>query len=269
MLESINADVFAMIEVENNDSESLRIVVDSLNGSLGAGTYDFIDTGTIGDDGIKVGFLYQPASVQPAGEFAVLDSGVDVRFNDARNRPVLAQSFDTLDGANRFTVLALHLKSKGRPCDSDGDPDLGDGQSSCSATRTLAAAAMVDWIATDPTSSGSSDFLVIGDFNAHTMGDAMELFEIAGFVNLASNLIGESAYSFEFEGQFGSLDHATASPSLAPKVVAAAEWHINADESAIHDYNLDFGRDPTLFDPTTPYRATDHDPLIIGIDFPP
>ena len=269
MLEMMNADVIAMIELENNDSESLQTVVDSLNASVGAGTYDFIDTGTIGADAIKVGYLYQPATVLPAGDFAILDSTVDVRFNDGRNRPVLAQSFDTVAGTERFTVLANHLKAKGRPCDSDGDPDLGDGQSNCSATRSLAAAAMLDWIAADPTSSGDTDFLVIGDFNTHTMGDALEKFEIAGFVNLASSFIGESAYSFEFDGQFGALDHAIASPSLAATVVDAAEWHINADEAAFHDYNLDFGRDPALFDLATPYRASDHDPLLIGIEFSP
>jgi len=192
---------------------------------------------------------------------------VDVRFNDNRSRPVLAQTFDTVSGEERFTVLANHLKSKGSSCDSDGDPDIGDGQGNCSATRTMAAAAMVDWIATDPTSSGDADFLVIGDFNTHTMGDAITRFESAGYINVAETLIGASGYSFEFAGQFGTLDHAMASPGLASKVVDAAEWHINADESQINDFNLEFGRDPALFDPASPYRASDHDPLIIGLEF--
>jgi len=44
------------------------------------------------------------------------------------------------------------------------------------------------------------------------------------------------------------------------------EWHINADEPQLLDYNLESGRDPNLFDPTIPYRASDHDPIIIGLD---
>jgi len=44
------------------------------------------------------------------------------------------------------------------------------------------------------------------------------------------------------------------------------EWHINADEPRLLDYNLENGRDPNLFDGTTPYRASDHDPVVIGID---
>ena len=266
-LSMMDADIIAVIELENNASDASQSIVDGLNARIGAGTYDFVDTGTIGTDAIKVGLLYKPAMVQPFGAFAVLDSSVDVRFNDNRSHPVLAQTFDTVSGEERFTVLANHLKSKGSSCDSDGDPDIGDGQGNCSATRTMAAAAMVDWIATDPTSSGDADFLVIGDFNTHTMGDAITRFESAGYINVAETLIGASAYSFEFAGQFGTLDHAMASPGLASKVVDAAEWHINADESQINDFNLEFGRDPALFDPASPYRASDHDPLIIGLEF--
>lgn len=266
-LSMMDADIIAVIELENNASDASQSIVDGLNARIGAGTYDFVDTGTIGTDAIKVGLLYKPAMVQPFGAFAVLDSSVDVRFNDNRSRPVLAQTFDTVSGEERFTVLANHLKSKGSSCDSDGDPDIGDGQGNCSATRTMAAAAMVDWIATDPTSSGDADFLVIGDFNTHTMGDAITRFESAGYINVAETLIGASGYSFEFAGQFGTLDHAMASPGLASKVVDAAEWHINADEAQINDFNLEFGRDPALFDPASPYRASDHDPLIIGLEF--
>ena len=269
VLEIMDADIVAMIELENNADASLRTIVTSLNDSVGADTFDFVDTGTIGNDAIKVGLIFKPATVQTVGGFALLHSSVDVRFDDNRNRPVLAQTFETLSGAERLTVLALHLKSKGSSCDSDGDPDVNDGQGNCSATRSLAAAAMIDWIAADPTDSQDTDVIVIGDFNTHTMGDALTLFENAGYVNIAREHIGSSAYSFEFDGQFGALDHALVSPSLAPRVVNAAEWHINADEAPLYDYNLEFGRDASIFDPATPYRASDHDPLIIGFDISP
>jgi predicted extracellular nuclease len=133
----------------------------------------------------------------------------------------------------------------------------------------LAAAAIIDWIADDPTSSGDSDFLVIGDFNTYTFGDAMMLFANAGYVNVASKYIRPTPYSFEFDGQFGSLDHAVVTPSLAPQVAGAADWHINADEPPLNDYNLDYGRDPDIFDPAIPYRASDHDPLIVGFELSP
>lgn len=267
VLRLMDAHIVAMIEIENNDNASLRTIVDALNAAVGAARFDFVHTGTIGDDAIRVGLIYQPAHVRPSGDFAVLGNDVDSRFDERLHRPVLAQTFDTVSGNHRFTVAANHLKSKGSSCASSGDPDVGDGQGNCSASRALAASAMVAWLARDPTGSDSGHVLVIGDFNTHTRGDALARFETAGYVNLAGEFIGADAYSFEFDGQFGSLDHAMASPELAQKVVDVVEWRINADESRAHDYNLEFGRDPTIFKASSPYRASDHDPLIVGIEF--
>ena len=125
---------------------------------------------------------------------------------------------------------------------------------------------MIDWLGTDPTASMDADFLVIGDMNAYLAEDPVAAFENAGFTNLLGSAIGATAYSFVFAGQAGTLDHAFASPSLAGQVSGIAEWHINADESRALDYNLEFGRDPGLFDATSPYRASDHDPVIIGLN---
>jgi len=265
-LKMINADVVGLVEMENNTSASLQTLVDSLNAAMGAGTYMYIDTGTIGNDAIKVGLLYKPSTVQPLGLFAILDSSVDPRFIDHRSRPVLAQTFEQTSDSAVLTVAVNHLKSKGSSCASDGDPNLGDGQSNCSATRTAAVAAMIDWLATDPTSSGDADFLVIGDPNAHTLDDAISTFRNAGYVDLAQAHLGMESYSFEFDAQSGALDHALASGNLAPQVKGVLEWHINADEPRVLNYDLESDRDPSLFGGSLPYRASDHDPLIIGLD---
>jgi hypothetical protein len=65
-------------------------------------------------------------------------------------------------------------------------------------------------------------------------------------------------------GFSGELDHAMASADLFDNVTGATIWHINADEPVILDYNLDFGRDPSLFEENA-FRASDHDPLIVGL----
>ena len=165
-----------------------------------------------------------------------------------------------------MTVVVNHLKSKGSPCDSDGDPNTGDGQGNCNQTRTNAAIALADWIASDPTGSGDPDFLVIGDLNAYTNEDPLTALENAGLSNFVNFVEAtDDAYSFVFDAQAGALDHALVTPSLVPQVIHTMEWHINADEPALLDYNLEFGRDPALFDPDSPYRASDHDPVIIGL----
>ena len=189
---------------------------------------------------------------------------MDSRFVDNRNRPALAQSFELIATGAVVTVVVNHLKSKGSSCDSIGDPNIGDGQGNCNITRTNAATAIADWINTDPTASGDTDFLIIGDLNAYLMEDPLTALKNAGLTSLLE--LNSNAYSFQFGAMAGALDHALTSPSLTGQVSEAIEWHINSDEPQLLDYNLENGRDANLFDPTLPYRASDHDPVIIGLD---
>ncbi len=259
-----DADILGLTELENNADASLAMLVDAMNARVGAARYAYVDTGIIHEDVIKAGLIYRTTTVSATGDFALLDRGVDSRFNDDRNRPALAQAF-TVDATGAIlNVVVNHLKSKGSSCDADGDPNVGDGQGNCNLTRTSAAAALSDWIATDPTGSGDMDYLVIGDMNAYYREDPINTFRGAGLSEL---LEGQAnPYSFVFDAQSGALDYAIASPSLAPQVVGTVEWHINADEPPVLDYNLEFGRDPALFDASAPYRASDHDPIIVGLD---
>jgi hypothetical protein len=70
-----------------------------------------------------------------------------------------------------------------------------------------------------------------------------------------------------FNGESGYLDHGLATASLAAQVTGTVDWHINPDEPTVLDYNVEF-KTPnhvnTLYDPG-PYRASDHDPVIIGV----
>ncbi len=282
-LAGINADVIGLNEIENTPGVSplgdpVNGVVAGLNDMLGAGTYAFIDTGVIGTDAIRVGLIYKPGSVTPVGSFQTLDSNDDPRFLDGRNRPALAQTFEEVGTGARFTVVVNHLKSKGSACTPD-DPDLGDGQGNCNQTRLAAAQALVDWLATDPTGSGDPDFLIMGDLNSYAMEDPIDAIKLGSddtantsddYVNLIAQFQGTYAYSYTFDGQAGYLDHALAINSLASQVTGAAEWHINSDESDAVDYDTTF-KPPTqeaLYE-DNPYRSSDHDPVIIGLDLTP
>ncbi len=260
----MGADIVGLMELENNASESLRMIVDAVNDRLGDDIYAFIDTGVIHDDAIKTGFIYKTSTVAPLGDFQLLDRSKDSRFNDSRNRPALAQSFRAGGNSAVITVVVNHLKSKGSSCEADGDPNIDDGQANCNRTRADAAAAIADWLANDPTGSNDPDFLIIGDLNAYVEEDPLTALRTAGFTNLLEDR--DNPYSFLFDAQSGALDHALASVSLIPQVVETIEWHINADEPAVLDYNLENGRDPGLFDAASPYRASDHDPIIVGLD---
>ena len=127
-----------------------------------------------------------------------------------------------------------------------------------------AATALDAWLKTDPTGSGDADFLLIGDLNSYAQEDPITYLKSQGYTNVINN--PESAYSYLFDGQFGTLDYGLANTTLISQVTGATDWHINADEPDALDYNLDFGRDPALFDGQTPFRTSDHDPLIVGLD---
>ena len=151
-----------------------------------------------------------------------------------------------------------------------------DGQGNCNGTRTLAAQALVDWIATDPTGSGDPDFLIMGDLNSYAMEDPIDAIKAgaddeAGTGDDWTNLIalhqGTYAYSYVFDGQSGYLDHALANASIAGQVAGAADWHINADEPSVLDYDVSFKPEAQdrLYEADR-YRTSDHDPVVVGLE---
>jgi hypothetical protein len=272
-LASIDADVVGLMEIENNDT-AIKDLVTGLNDLMGAGTYAYVDTGVIGTDEIKVAMIYKPDSVSLVGDYAILDSTVDPRFLDTKNRPTLAQSFQDEINGGVFTVAVNHLKSKGSSC-GDLDPDLGDGAGNCNLTRKLAAEAMVDWLATDPTGSGSNNYLIIGDLNSYDKEEPIDAIlagpdDVLGtqddYTDLLYTFIGEDAYTYVFDGQIGYLDHALANHDLFSMVIGTTVWHINADEPDLIDYDMTFKLDAqdALYAPDA-FRSSDHDPVIVGL----
>ncbi len=265
------AQLVGLVELENDATGSLQGLVDALNAIAGAGVWDFINTGTIETDAIKVGFIYTPAALTPVGAFAILDSSVDPRFDSNRNRPAPAQTFMDNNG-EMFTAIVNHLKSKGCGGSSGLNLDQGDGQACFNESRRLAALALADWVNTDPTGSGDSDFLILGDLNSYAMEDPIRALTDSGLINLGSEFEGAGAYSFMFRGQAGALDYAIATPSLADQVMDATHWHINADELVAFDYNqenLPGGgavMKPANFYQPDAFRASDHDAVVVSMN---
>lgn len=254
-------------------------IVAGLNAILGPGTYAYIDTGVIGTDAIRVGLIYKPSMVVPVGDIKVLTSAVDPRFIDTKSRPALAQTFEEVATGERFTVVVNHFKSKGSACDDIGDPDMGDGQGNCNQTREMAAQALVDWLATDPTDSGDPDFIIVGDLNSYAQEDPVDAIkagadDTAGtgddYTNLIAQFQDAYAYSYVFDGQAGYLDHALSNSTMTAQVTGATDWHINSDEPDLLDYDTTFKppEQEAIYEPNA-YRSSDHDPVIIGLNLVP
>ena len=257
-----------LIEIENHvDDAAVQDLVNGLNDVNGAGTWDYVPTGPIGIDVIKVALIYKPATASLLGDFAILDSSVDPRFDDTLNRPALAQSFVDNVSGGVMTVVVNHLKSKGADCNAVGDPDLGDGAGNCNLTRQTAAEAMVDWLATDPTGSNDADSIIVGDLNSYDQETPIEALTDGGFTDLTAIFGGEFAYGYVFNAQLGYLDYAMASPGLFSQTTGSTVWHINADEPDLLDYDTNFKQDAqdAIYAPDA-YRSSDHDPVVSGFE---
>ncbi|MDH3499072.1 MAG: ExeM/NucH family extracellular endonuclease [Acidimicrobiia bacterium] len=276
----LDADVVGLMELENTPGvDPEGDIASQLNTRVGSGAYAAVDAagvggGIVGLDAIRVGMIYQPGSVTPLGDPALLDFALDPLGED-RSRTAVAQSFVENGTGEAFTVVVNHFKSKsGSEIDDSGgkcaldpgyaDCDQGDGQGFFNATRTAHAAQLRDWLATDPTGSGDADVLIVGDLNSYAMEDPIDVLANAGYVDL---LAGPDSYSFVFDGQWGYLDYVLASSSLAGGVTGTAEYHINADEPPVLDYNTAFksaNQIEILYAPDE-FRTSDHDPAIVGL----
>ncbi len=277
----LDADIYGLIEIENDGGEfqATRTLVAALNAHLGGEVFRFVDTGVIGTDAIKQAFIYKRATVQPVGDWAILTSEVDPRFDDSRSRPALAQTFLRKGTGERVTVVVNHFKSKGSSGladPTDPDFDQGDGQGFWNHTRTQSAIALADWLATNPTGVESLGALIIGDLNAYGREDPIRALEDAGYIDQLIAHTAGTPYTFTFDGMQGTLDTALALPSLAARITGAAVWHINADEVPAIDYRESVGfpgnlrfRTPEIaaayYDPSA-FRSSDHDPVLIGLD---
>jgi hypothetical protein len=264
---AINADVFGLMEIQNNGDVAVANLVEALNAAVGQGTYAVVPmppvAGATGDDAIRVAMIYKPRKVRLVGQ-ALADT------DPLNNRPPMAQAFSSWNG-KRFSVIVNHLKSKSScPVAGSADADRGDGQGCWNATRVAQARRLLgSMIPRVQAAAKDPDVLVIGDLNAYGAEDPVNVLTAAGLVNQVERFVRPSAlpYSYVFDGEAGYLDHALTTASLSPQVVGVAEWHINADEPSVIDYNTEFK--PQDLYSATPYRASDHDPVIIRLDLQP
>jgi len=280
-LTAIGADIYGLTEVENDGhgpESAIAQFVDALNAAAPAGTtYAFVNTGGVDTttDAIRNVFVYRTETVEPVGVPASLDN--QYFFGLARS-PV-AQTFRQISNGELLTVCINHFRAKASAASSaasnDGispNPNLDqlDGQGTNNYLRVREAETLAAWLATDPTGSGDPDFLIIGDLNTYSMEDPITALVTAGYIDLQDAFEGPGGYSYQFAGEFGHLDHALATEHLALQTMGTAVWHANADEPVSLDYNLEFkSANLQALNIGTPYRYSDHDPVIIGLDLEP
>src|SRR6478736_1091339 len=274
-------DIMGLTEIENDrisngeadsygPTSAIAQLVASLNANAPAGTtYAYVNAAPVDitTDLIHVALIYRTETVEEAGTPAMQS---DPAFNNLARNP-LAQTFREKASGSKLTVCINHFRAKASAAAGAGNADSGDGQGTNNALRVLEADAVTAWLATFPTGDHDPDILIIGDLNAYAKEDPITHIIGAGFTNLSELYEGEGGYSYAFNGEFGHLDHALATPSLVAQVRSTATWHANSDEPVFYDYNLDLTsggfKDATqqAINAGTPYRYSDHDPVVIGV----
>ncbi|WP_166996681.1 ExeM/NucH family extracellular endonuclease [Paramicrobacterium fandaimingii] len=274
-INALDADIVSLEEIENSlatgktDRDyALSTLVDALNAAVGSDVWAFVPSPEAlpkNEDVIRTAFIYKPAAVELVGEAQIL-IGSDA-FENAREPD--AQAFKPLGGTedDTFVVVSNHLKSKGSAVECAGDPsdddncDSGEGIGGFNGDRTRQAAALVDFADSFAAKHNTEKVFLVGDFNSYAAEDPITTILAAGYVDQGAKT-GE--YTYNYGGAVGSLDYIFASPAADATVTGQDIWNINSAESVALEYSR-YNYNVTNFYAPDVYRASDHDPMLVGI----
>lgn len=268
-INALDADVVGLMEIENSAAlgeqpdEATQSLVAALNADAGAGTWVANPSSAqlppaAEQDVITNAIIYRPDAVKRVGDAVALgdQSSGSGAFSNAREP--IGQVFEPIAGGERFLYVVNHFKSKGSGVDD------GTGQGNANPDRIAQATALRDWVATQQQASGVEAVLLGGDFNAYTQEDPLQVLYAAGFVD-ATEAFGGDEWSYVFDGLSGSLDHILLNEAAADLATGSDVWNVNAGESILFEYSR-WNYHATDFHADTPYRSSDHDPVIVGLD---
>jgi 5'-nucleotidase len=284
----LGASVVSLEEIENSAKfgeprdTALSGLVGALNVAAGANIWAYVPSPAADQlppldqqDVIRTAFIYKPADVSLVGPSTVLtgDSGAGQPFSIAREP--LAQGFKKVGAADSdaFLVVANHWKSKGSdgsplyPGDAEDTSSPAADQGAFNETRVHQAQDASAFAAARAAAIGTDRIFMVGDFNAYTHEDPIETLYAAGYTDLGSKF-DPSEQTYSFDGLEGSLDHVLANPAALAMVTGADVWQINAQEAVAYAYSRYNYNVTLLFNGTDPFAASDHDPVVVGLDLP-
>lgn len=262
----LGADIVSLEEIENSAKfgqdrdAAVKTLVQALNDDSAAGTWAYVPTpSTAGsqadEDVIRTAFIYKPASVQTVGDSVIDDA---TAFDNARDP--LAQGFKPAGAPDykTFAVVVNHFKSKGSGVDD------GTGQGNANPDRVAQAKELVKFAKDVQKTYDTRRVFLSGDLNSYTQEDPMQVLYKAGYTDIGSaKAPGEATYLFD--GLVGSLDHVLANRQALDMVTGAHVWNINSVEPVALEYSR-YNYNVTDFYNQSPYRASDHDPLVVGLN---
>ena len=274
-INTIDADVVGLEEIENpvasgvstDRDGALKSLVNALNAAAGSEVWAYVpspSTVPTNEDVIRIAFIYKKATITPVGDSVIYD---DPAYTGLARQP-LAQEFKPITDATHegknFVVIANHFKSKGSApknlsgAEAAANTDNGDGQGNSNGVRVKQARAL----ATFAQRFNGTPTLLVGDFNAYTKEDPLKVLTDAGWAHESGH--GDSSYVYG--GRSGSMDHVFANSAAHPLITEVKSWAVNAQESIAFEYSRANYNAYLAFEADNPYRASDHNPEIIGLN---
>jgi len=283
----LGASIVSLEEVENSAKfgeprdAALAELVAALNAAAGATVWAYVPSPSADklpaiadEDVIRSAFIYKPADVALVGPSTILTgkSGPGQSFSIAREP--LAQGFKKAGAtdADVFLVVTNHWKSKGSGTplydgDAENTSSPAVNQGSFNATRVHEAQDTRDFAAQVATSLGTDRIFLVGDLNSYTQEDPLQVLYAAGYTDLGS-AFDPSEATYSFNSLAGSLDHVLANAGALALVTGADVWQINAQEAVAYSYSRYNYNATLLFNGTDPFAASDHDPVVVGLNAP-
>ena len=268
-INTLDADVIGLMEIENSAAlgeaadEATNTLVDALNADAGSEVWAANPSSTdlppvSEQDVINNAIIYKTASVERVGEARALGelSGDGEAFSNAREP--IAQGFAPADGRRvvprrrqSLQVQGLRGRRRHRPGQCQPRP----GRAGRGARRRVPAVQQ---------DLGVDATLLIGDFNSYSMEDPLQVLYAEGYTNV-EQFSGNGEYSYSFSGLSGSLDHILANDAAMDDYTGVDVWNINSGEALALEYSR-WNYHATDFHVADPYRSSDHDPVIMGLD---
>ena len=269
-------DIISLIEIQDNDGatdsgnvdakQSAQKLIDAIKELDNSLNYQYIDIapnnnqdGGAPGGNIRVGYLYNSNRVKfnsnpGTADLAAVYNNKQLNANPVRISPInpafnstrksLAAQFE-FNGEN-ILVIANHFSSK------RGDmPLMGKYQPatlSSETNRHLQAQAVADFVKDVLTKNPEQKIVLTGDLNDFEWTKTVSIIEDAGMINLVKNHDINDRFSYSYQGSAQSLDQMLVSNNLKDKYQFDMV-HVNSMFMKEHG------------------RASDHDPLLVVIDF--
>jgi predicted extracellular nuclease len=281
-LVSLDADIVGLLAVENDFSEdesggnALNYLISALNQAIGENSYDWVRPGNRfvdSSDASSSAFIFKKNSfsIEPGSQPVILnDSGLKelgldfdnpVFDGENTNQAALASTFLSRDGAC-ITLALNNWKFDDSVAAGDGNEDQRDGAGMNNGIRLQAAKGVDVWLNSNPTGSNCSLKGIIGSLNSYAKETPVTYLEGQRYFNVDAIFTGEDVYNSVRGGRLGTLDYALVNEELFFSISDATTLHYCSNEASAIDYHTDFGRNPTIFDGSVPYRYSNTDPVI-------